>query len=523
MTPGRSCRSALQCTVLCVLVACFANPCSALCSARRPNLPLTRACPPAARPSRLPTRCRQLLTFALKEDAAGEAGQRSCSVIDINEGGVSPPTPAATKSSRAVLFTAMSAFAIAVSYADRSNLSTAIVQMTSQFHWDNLFSGLVLSAFWGGYALTQVIGGRLADRIGGEKILAAALLIWSVCTFATPMAANESSELLIGTRVLLGAGEGLALPSIHSMLQKYVGPSQRATAASVITAACYFGALVSNYLSPIIIGKWGWETCFYLFAAIPPLVWLPIWLSQFVFKGNATTAAPENRSDLPTDQTSTYSINKFSADGGQGSLRAMLKSPQVWAIIAAQYGQSWGMIGLLSWLPTYYSQRFQVPISELGYFTTLPYLLQMLVAVLAGNAADALINSGTRPIIVRRILQTVGMLVPAACLAYCSLAASLTATTTAAVITFGSAVSALTVGAVSCNHFDIAPKNAGMVFGIGNTASCLGGLIAVPVSGYIYDQTHSWDGIFLLFTAHYLFGALAYFLLSSDQPIAADV
>jgi hypothetical protein len=32
----------------------------------------------------------------------------------------------------------------------------------------------------------------------------------------------------------------------------------------------------------------------------------------------------------------------------------------------------------------------------------------------------------------------------------------------AAIITAGSAISALTVGAVSCNHFDISPNNAGV-------------------------------------------------------------
>ena len=39
--------------------------------------------------------------------------------------------------------------------------------MAADFHWDSLFSGLVLSAFWTGYALTQIIGGRLADKYGG--------------------------------------------------------------------------------------------------------------------------------------------------------------------------------------------------------------------------------------------------------------------------------------------------------------------------------------------------------------------
>jgi hypothetical protein len=55
-----------------------------------------------------------------------------------------------------------------------------------------------------------------------------------------------------------------------------------------------------------------------------------------------------------------------------------------------------------------------------------------------------------------------------------SLSLSLLASEAAALITFGSAVSAITVAAVSANHFDISPKNAGTIFGIGNTAGCIG-------------------------------------------------
>ena len=67
-------------------------------------------------------------------------------------------------SGQTIPFTLLSALAIAISYADRSNLSTAIIPMAAAFHWDSLFSGVVLSAFWGGYALTQVLGGRLAGN-----------------------------------------------------------------------------------------------------------------------------------------------------------------------------------------------------------------------------------------------------------------------------------------------------------------------------------------------------------------------
>jgi len=108
-----------------------------------------------------------------------------------------------------IVFTLLSALAIAISYADRSNLSTAIIPMADQFHWDGFFSGLVLSSFWLGYASTQILGGKLADIIGGELLIIIALLIWSLCTALTPIAANHDNISIIIDRVMLGAGEGL--------------------------------------------------------------------------------------------------------------------------------------------------------------------------------------------------------------------------------------------------------------------------------------------------------------------------
>jgi Major Facilitator Superfamily len=62
-------------------------------------------------------------------------------------------------------FTGLSCATILISYADRSNLATAILPMSQQFDWSKSFEGTVLSAFFLGYALTQMLGGWLADKV----------------------------------------------------------------------------------------------------------------------------------------------------------------------------------------------------------------------------------------------------------------------------------------------------------------------------------------------------------------------
>jgi len=361
------------------------------------------------------------------------------------------------------------------------------------------------------------------------------------------------------------------------MIPSYIPPEQRATSASIVTAACYIGAMVSNLVTPALIASYSWDTSFYVFALLPPLIWLPLW-SFFInqrTRRDVSDGSPSSIGDslaianmkiwdsihlYDTTESltgtmdrsitdisiknstgfSASSISSATASTYKASVLELLKQKPVWAIIAAQYGQSWGLYGLLSWLPSYYSDRFHVPLVELGSFTALPYLIQSMVSISAGFLADALVvKYKWRVLTVRNLFQTVGMLTPAMCLTYSAYGpliettvksslvasvslepiASVSPTVAATIITIGSAAGALTSAAVSCNQFDISPQNSGTIFGIANTASCVAALIAVPISGVLFDVTHSWDAVFLLFAVHYVIGNIAWLRWSSDQPL----
>jgi MFS family permease len=102
---------------------------------------------------------------------------------------------------------ALSTVAILICYADRSNVSVAILEMARQFDWDDSFKGTILSVFFLGYSSTQLIGGTLADRYGGKTILTVGVVTWSAFTFLTPDAAMAGTATLIACRISMGLGE----------------------------------------------------------------------------------------------------------------------------------------------------------------------------------------------------------------------------------------------------------------------------------------------------------------------------
>lgn len=140
-----------------------------------------------------------------------------------------------------------------------------------------------------------------------------------------------------------------------------------------------------------------------------------------------------------------------------------------------------------------------------------------------GILADKLLVRGWPIKRVRRVLQTVGMLGPAACMV--AAASPLTDGNPGAAsawITVGLGLNALTLAGVSVSHLDIAPKHAGVVFAAGNTAATLAGLLAVKLTGVVLEATDSWSLVFAITAAHYVVGAALFAWWVGDRLLPQD-
>lgn len=415
--------------------------------------------------------------------------------------------------------TFLAALAIFICYADRSNISTAIIPMAKQFSWDKVAEGGVLSAFFYGYGLTQIVGGRAADRWGGKNVLLIGVVGWSLATFFTPAAAAAGAVPLVAARAFLGAGEGVAFPAVHSLIARHVPFDRRTTAVATVTAASYAGAAFAFGVTPYVMLQGGWSNAFFLFGAAA-VFWVPLWIpAKFKVVEPATSPVTS-----PATSSSTGWFNEW---------LGLIKTKQVRAICVAQFAQSWGSYGLLSWLPTYFDEALGVPLGDLPAFTVLPYFIQGVVGVGSGVWADNLLREKKLSLItIRRTFQAAGMIGPAVCL----LIAAYLGTgqingrvpdanifLAALSVDFGLALSALTLAGVSVSHLDVAPKHAGLVFATGNTCATVAGIIAVPVSGLILETTNqNWSIVFGVIALVFIAGAAVWVAWVGESPVPED-
>ena len=398
-----------------------------------------------------------------------------------------------------------------VCYIDRVNISVAIIPMAEDLGWSLQTQGTVLSSFFVGYLLLQVVGGRLADRFGGKVVLGAGVLLWSLFTILTPPAAWMGITVLLLARVAMGMGEAVTFPSIYSLYSKWVPLKERSRAVGLTNSGIPLGTVFALVVTPIIVERWGWEWAFYGFGAVG-VIWFLIWRVSVTSTPEAhpALAAGElEEIDAGTEPTQTdQTMPKWSA---------LLRSGPVWAIIVAHFCNNWSLYVLLSWLPTYVNKGLGVDYASVGWVTMIPHIASFFFLNIAGNIADRLIRKGWDVGRVRKLMQTIG---------FGGIATALFIVgeveiwwLAIGIMTVGNALGAFVVGGFVVNHMDIAPRYAGTLMGITNTAGTIPGIIGVFVSGLILELTGSWALVFQVAGGVTLFGLVVFLLLSSGKKI----
>ena len=190
-----------------------------------------------------------------------------------------------------------------ISYADRANLSITISTMEQDTNMLHITSnkGIIFGVFYVGYALSQAYSGYLIRNYGPKWTLFGACLVWSLCEMCTVFAAHYLWSFLL-LRVVLGAGEGLALPAIHIFVSRFMLKNERPTVNMISQVFCYAGNIAAYFFAPILL-KHSWELVFVLFGAVG-LLWLVPW---FIF---SSTTPQESKWMSETEKIQLFDLDR---------------------------------------------------------------------------------------------------------------------------------------------------------------------------------------------------------------------
>lgn len=426
---------------------------------------------------------------------------------------------------------------------DRINLAVAIIPMSQLFHWSDSKQGLIQSIFFLGYMTTAIVGGRWADAKGGRTVLASGVFVWSLCTALIPLTSSNLPLLLL-VRVVLGAGEGVAMPAMNAIVAAAVPPQFRARSLAFIYSGMYVGSILGLLATPPILHIWHYQGAFYVFAIVG-FVWVALFLlttSERKASYMGAVAIPSTDGENNTmSQTAGRHVEAAMAHpdpsayllpengghlrsvGDDGSLEEptlfeLFSHSAVWAIIVAHFCCTWGYFVLLAWLPTYFNARFSLDVQSSAWLASLPWVCMFLAANIGGALADAMLARGVGVTFVRKIMQGVGFVGPAILLLFLMRAEK--ASTAVAFLGGALATSAFSQSGVYANHQDIGPRIAGTLLGVSNMFASLPGLLGVWLTGVVLQATgRNWDVVFAMAVAFYILGLIVYTALGTSRRI----
>jgi MFS family permease len=395
-----------------------------------------------------------------------------------------------------------------ITYMDRVVIASAVPMIQSEFGFSMVTMGWILASFRWGYALFQIPGGWLGDRIGPRRALTLIVCWWSVFTGATALCWNAAS--MVVTRFLFGVGEAGAFPIATRSLSRWMLPSERGYAQGLTHAGSRLGAALTPPLVAWLMVHYGWRSPFLLFAVLG-IGWAAVWF--FWYRDTPREHKAVNSAELALIHSATGERPRTAQSVPWA---AILRCRTLWYLSAMYFCYCYCIAVYLDWFPAYLKEGRGFNLKQMGMYAALP-LLAGTVGDLAGGWMSDLWLKRTGDIrSARRLIGVTGFVVAAGAI----LPAALTDSAFASVWFSCLAVFGLelTVGATWAVPLDIGGDYAGSVSSVMNTCGNIGGAISPAVLGYLVHYA-GWEQPFVLASILCMVAAVLYLRIDAGHRV----
>jgi MFS transporter, ACS family, glucarate transporter len=411
-----------------------------------------------------------------------------------------------TRVRHAVLW--LTVIAYMITYMDRVVISSAVPMIQQEFGFSMVTIGWILASFRWGYALFQIPGGWLGDRIGPRRALSLIVCWWSFFTCATAFCWNAASMLV--TRFLFGVGEAGAFPIATRSLSRWMLPSERGYAQGVTHAGSRLGAALTPPIVVALMAMYGWRSPFLLFGVLG-LAWAAVWF--FWYRDTPREHRSVNAAELDLIHSATGERSRTTKSVPWG---AILRSRTVWYLSAMYFCYGYCLSVYLDWFPTYLKESRGFNLKQMGLYASLPLFAGTVGDLLGGWVSDVWLRRTGDMRAARRLVGCAGFALAGAAILPAALTDDpLTSVWFSCLAFFGLE---LTVGVSWAVPLDIGSDYAGSVSAVMNTCGNIGGAISPAVLGYLVHHI-GWREPFLVAAAMCVAGAILYLKIDASRRV----
>jgi ACS family D-galactonate transporter-like MFS transporter len=390
-----------------------------------------------------------------------------------------------------------------IAYVSRSNLPVALTlpDFIQSFHLSDVDRGTLNSAFFWAYAALQIPAGWVVDRYGAKWPYALSFLFWCLASAGTVLV--RSIAQLTALRVILGVGESVVAPASYKWIRFNFAENERGLAIGLYMAGTKIGPAIGPPLAVWLSLQYDWRMMF-LILGLGGLVWLVPWI-----------ALVQNDARRPAKDESK------GATAAPIRFGRLMASPVVWGTVIATFCYMYFVYFCMTWMPAYFVEQRHQSLAKMGLYTFYSFAGMAVMAALGGWAADWMIRRGGNPVTVRKWFTIAGFAI--ACTELIGArASSLTMAVTFAIVSLSG------LGLATANYWAITQTlfpaaTIGRMAGVQNCAASVAGIVAPIVTGWLKQQTGSYEAPMKAIWIVLVAGILSYLTMVREKyaPVVA--
>jgi MFS transporter, ACS family, glucarate transporter len=389
----------------------------------------------------------------------------------------------------------------AVSYLDRNNISIAASSVQREFGLSNVQLGTLFSAFVTGYAFMQPLAGRIADRFGASRCIGVAILWWSVFTALLPTippGIPGAILVLLSVRFLLGIGEAVIFPASNRLVASWIPSRERGLANGLIFAGVGVGGGVAPPLITYMMLHHNWRWAFWLCALLglaAGLLWVLVVRNAPAEHGAVSGAERAYiAAGIPARTASTERPARW---------RDVVTDGQVAVLTLSYFCYGYVAYIFFTWFFKYLNDVRGLNLKSSALYATLPFVAMALASSLGGLVSDRLVG-----IVGKRAARcgTAGISLLAASIFVWTATQVADARVAALVLAGGAGALYFAQSAFWALSADVGGASAGVVSGIMNMGSQVGGIVTASLTPVIANA-FGWTASFAVAAVICLIGA----------------
>ncbi|XP_069699864.1 sialin-like isoform X2 [Periplaneta americana] len=423
----------------------------------------------------------------------------------------------------------MAFFMFLVTQMIRSNLYIARVGMMqnenatnesqiNKITWDEQETGMVLSAFYWSYWITELPGGLLAQRFGGCRVLGFSVLLAGLVNLAFPLACKAHYGLAAILRAVQGLALGVTWPATHALSAHWIPSIERSKFMTTYHGSAV-GTALTYPLSGLLMAALDWEYVFYVTGGLT-IFWYAFWW-YLVYDTPAQHPRISNAERKYLERAIGDSVASHKSSLLKTPWISILKSGPFWAVLLASQGLMWGTITLSMQLPAYFKSVHMLDIKTNGFVSGIPELCKFGFSIIFSTLMDYILRKEYLTITsVRKISVATSEFLPAVLLLVLAFLSKESAIVAVVLLAAASAVGGASSSGSLPNIVDLSPNFAGTLLGIIKTLTLIPGVLspnAVSLLVNSFGPVNCWFYIFISMAVIYLTCGTIFVLLGSGE------